>query len=157
MKILYAYADSEEHPTGRLQRAGARRCARLMGWELVCELVGRNVGQIRRAVEMHHPDGLVVEATDTPERAKLFHGMGSRLKVNQDLGLADGVNNFGSIDLRRRPAKKIVFKFFCRRGCDAAEWPVFVPTGAVALTVGIDVRDPTRAWLALLADIILGE
>ena len=66
MKILYAYADSEEHPTGRLQRAGARRCARLMGWELVCELVGRNVGQIRRAVEMHHPDGLVVEASFCP-------------------------------------------------------------------------------------------
>ena len=135
------------------------------------------------------PDNVVVEATDTVERAKLFHGMGSRLKVNQDLGLAEGVNTFGTIDLRRRPARRIVFKFFCRRGSDAAEWPVFeardvkctasrikavrhtvwegrgfdevdyevsLPAGTASLTVGIDVRDPTRAWSALLADIRLG-
>lgn len=66
MKILYVYADSEEHPSGRLQRAGARRCARLMGWELGCELVGRSVGQIRRAVARYRPDGLVIEASFCP-------------------------------------------------------------------------------------------
>jgi len=67
MKILYAYADSEEHPSGRFQRAGARRFARLMGWDLVCELAGRTVGQIRRSVERHRPDGMVIEASFRPK------------------------------------------------------------------------------------------
>ena len=133
------------------------------------------------------PPNVVVE-TDTEERARLFHGLCSRLKVNQDLGLAEGVNGFGTIDLRRHPARKVVFKFFCRRGSDAADWPVFeargrdgathrlaaarrtvweggfdeidytvtVPAGAVSLTVGIDVRNPSRAWSALLADVNFG-
>lgn len=37
-----------------------------MGWELVCELVGRTVGQIRQVVERHRPDGLVIEASFCP-------------------------------------------------------------------------------------------
>ena len=67
MKILYAYFDCEEHPSGRFQRAGARRFARLMGWELVCDLVGRTADQIRRSIARHRPDGLIIEASFRPE------------------------------------------------------------------------------------------
>lgn len=133
------------------------------------------------------PENVVVESNND-DRADLFHGQHSRLKINQDIGITEGVNRFGTINLERHPAKRVVFRFFCRRGGDAAEWPVFeigdgkdavrraqatrtvvwegrsfaeidyavdLPAGVKSLSVGIEVRDPSRAWSALLAGIDL--
>ena len=63
MKILYAYSDYEDRPTGRSQRLGVKCFAKARGWRVVFALVESTSRAIKAAIRREAPEGMIIESS----------------------------------------------------------------------------------------------